>query len=354
MKKSLLAIAIAAAVPAVASAQVTVFGVMDAGYRGTTEENTTATGRTEVSRNSTGGNAAGSMSSNRLGFRGTEKIGNLTAGFFYELGLDAGDTGNLQTGPVNQLTGAPAVGNLGGAGVRRSVVSLAGPFGTVEIGRDYTPVFLTALTFDAAMASNLQVGKTVYLNGGTTITTVRNSGQAMWTSPTMGGITARVAITNKTSDPGATNDVESTGGSLRYAAGPLVIQAGFNNQKDSSSATVARDRDETVIGASYVASKQLTLLGMWGEVKQKNATADYSAYQLGARYMVAANTMFHGSFGKGDGHNGDFSGYNIGLRQMLSKRTTLYAMYGADELNNATAKTKRERTEFAFGINHSF
>jgi len=352
MKKSLLAIAIAAAVPAVASAQVTVFGVMDAGYRGTTEETTTGTSRTEVSRNSTGGNAVGSMSANRLGFRGTEKIGNLTAGFFYELGMDAGDTGNLQTGPVNQLTGVPAVGNLGGAGVRRSVVSLAGGFGTVEIGRDYTPVFLTALAFDAAMASNLQVGKTVYLNGGTTITTVRNSGQAMWTSPTMGGITARVAITNKTNDPSATNDVESTGGSLRYAAGPLVIQAGFNNQKDNSSATVARDRDETVIGASYVASKQLTLLGMWGEVKQKNATADYSAYQLGARYMVAANTMFHGSFGKGDGHNGDFSGYNIGLRQMLSKRTTLYAMYGADELKGATSK--RERTEFAFGINHSF
>jgi len=66
MKKSLLAIAIAAAVPAVASAQVTVFGIMDAGVGSTAEK----VNGTEVTTVRTGGNSAGALSSNRLGFRG--------------------------------------------------------------------------------------------------------------------------------------------------------------------------------------------------------------------------------------------------------------------------------------------
>ena len=92
MKKSLLAIAIAAAVPAVASAQVTVGGIMDGGFNSVTTKQ-----GTETTVNQTGGNAAGALASNRLFFRGTEKIGGMTAGFHYELGMDAGGTGDLST-----------------------------------------------------------------------------------------------------------------------------------------------------------------------------------------------------------------------------------------------------------------
>ena len=57
---------------------------MDGGFNSVTTKTAT-----EVTRNQTGGNAAGALASNRLFFRGTEKIGDLTAGFHYELGLDA-------------------------------------------------------------------------------------------------------------------------------------------------------------------------------------------------------------------------------------------------------------------------
>ncbi|MGA1349380.1 MAG: porin, partial [Burkholderiaceae bacterium] len=127
--ESLLAIAIAAAVPAVASAQVTVGGIMDGGFSTTTVK----TG-SEVTVNQTGGNASGALASNRLFFRGTEKIGNMTAGFHYELGMNAGGTGDLST------TG----------GVRMSIVSLAGGFGEVRIGRDYTPIFSLSCSLDSA------------------------------------------------------------------------------------------------------------------------------------------------------------------------------------------------------------
>lgn len=208
MKKSLLAIAIAAAVPAVASAQVTVGGIMDGGFNSVTTKQ-----GAETTVNQTGGNAAGALASNRLFFRGTEKIGDMTAGFHYELGMDAGGTGDLST------TG----------GVRRSVVSLAGGFGTVEIGRDYTPIFSLSCSLDTSMCDNVNIGKSVYLAGsgtdGIRVTTVRNSGQIMYTTPTMGGLVARVAVTNRSNDTKVNGDVESTGGSLVYSAGPLMVGA---------------------------------------------------------------------------------------------------------------------------------
>ena len=235
MKKSLLAIAIAAAVPAVASAQVTVGGIMDGGFNSVTTKTAT-----EVTRNQTGGNAAGALASNRLFFRGTEKIGDLTAGFHYELGLDAGGTGDLST------TG----------GVRMSIVSLAGGFGEIRVGRDYTPIFSLSAATDTSMADNVNIGKSVYLNGAASVTTVRNSGQIMYTLPTMGGLTAKIAVTQRSTDPNASADVESTGGSIVYNAGPLMIGAAFNNQNTWTSATAKTKREEMIIGGTYMVNKQ--------------------------------------------------------------------------------------------------
>jgi predicted porin len=331
MKKSLLAIAIAAAVPAVASAQVTVFGIMDGGFNTTTVK----TG-SEVTRNQTGGNAAGALASNRIGFRGTEKIGDMTAGFHYELGMDAGGTGDLST------TG----------GVRRSVVSLAGGFGTVEIGRDYTPIFSLSCTLDTAACSNVQEGKGVYLNGAAAITTVRNSGQIMYTLPTMGGLTAKIAVTNRSSDPNTSGDVESTGGSVVYNAGPLMLGVAFNNQKAFSSATASVKREEMIIGGSYMVNKQLSIQVQHGDLKTGSVDT-YKGTQVGARFNVSPTLLAFGSVGSGDGAVGDFEGFNVGIANSLSKRTRLYATYGQDELKKAGSPT-RERSQFAVGINHAF
>jgi len=330
MKKSLLAIAIAAAVPAVASAQVTVGGIMDGGFNSVTTKTAT-----EVTRNQTGGNAAGALASNRLFFRGTEKIGDMTAGFQYELGMDAGGTGDLAT------TG----------GVRMSIVSLAGGFGEVRIGRDYTPIFSLSAATDTSMADNVNIGKSVYLNGAASVTTVRNSGQIMYTLPTMGGLTAKIAVTNRSSDPNASADVESTGGSIVYNAGPLMIGAAFNNQNTWTSATAKTKREEMIIGGTYMVNNALSLQVQHGDL-QTNGASTYKGTQVGARYNVTPSLMLHASGGSGDGTVGDFTAYKLGLINSLSKRTRLYALYGADELK--TGATKRERSELAIGLNHAF
>lgn len=343
MKKSLLAVAIAAAVPAVATAQVTIFGIMDAGYFVNEEKNIKGAGVT-VTTSTTGGNASGALASNRLGFRGTEKIGDLTAGFHYELGMDAGNTGDLST------TG----------GVRKSTVSLGGSFGTIEAGRNYTPIFNVSCALDAFRCSNINVGKTVYLQFATT----RDSGQIQYTLPTMGGFTLSGSFaSNVVEETGkADTGADAVGLSAVYAAGPLALRAGWAKRE----AKGGDERQELVVGGSYAVTKQLNVLASFGdqEINGSNGAkkSARNAFQIGAQYMITGNTEVIGQFGSRDEEvfsatgaktTTEVTGFNIGAIQSLSKRTRLYALYGADEWKTPNVAT-RERMQFAFGVNHSF
>ncbi len=400
--------AIAAAVPAVASAQVTVGGIMDGGYSMTTvkgQSNPANKAGTEVETVRTGGNAAGALASNRLFFRGTEKIGDMTAGFHYELGMDAGGTGDLSTS----------------GGVRRSVVSLGGGFGTIEIGRDYTPIFSVSAALDASAADNVNFGKAVYLN----VATTRDSGQIMWTSPTISGFTVKLSAAKNTSDQSANGttsscpaaqtlpaqcgvkvDQTATGFSLVWASGPIQVMAAsaVRDVSNNTSAALSTDqtRKEAIIGGTWAVNKDLTLLAAYGgrwtddsksdTVRSSTNTAravrftsgnfedsstrtdEYFGYQLGARYMITPNTQIHGSWGKAEMQfvpscaasslagcltqgvkKTDVDAYKLGLIQSLSKRTRLYALYGADDGRlDADSGQKIKRSEFAFGLNHAF
>ena len=93
---------------------MTLYGVVDTGYRSVTSGD-----------NKFSGMANGNNSSNRLGFKGTEDLGNsLKANFVLEGDLTPND-------------GTAA----GLAFKRQSTVGLSGNFGEVRLGRDYTPAF---------------------------------------------------------------------------------------------------------------------------------------------------------------------------------------------------------------------
>jgi predicted porin len=198
----------------------------------------------------------------------------------------------------------------------------------------------------------VNIGKSVYLNGAAAVTTVRNSGQIMYILPTMGGLTARVAIAQRSKDPNATDDVEGQGGSVVYNAGPLMLGIGIHTQKTWTSATATTKREEMIIGGTYMVNKQLSIQAQHGDL-QINGAGTYKGTQVGARFNVTPNLMLHASGGSGDGTAGDLTAYKFGLINSLSKRTRLYALYGTDELK-ATGKPTRERSELAIGINHAF
>lgn len=160
MKKSLVAVAVLGAFAGVASAQtnITLFGVADVNYQYADGSGSSANRL----------NGSGSNASSRLGLRGSEDLGGgMRASFWLEAGINPDDGTGQGSNSSNQLgtgstTGAPVVnaGNTtlganaslrGGQGLtfnRRSTVSLAGKWGELRLGRDYTPTFWNLTMYD--------------------------------------------------------------------------------------------------------------------------------------------------------------------------------------------------------------
>ncbi|MGZ5907866.1 MAG: porin, partial [Reyranella sp.] len=175
MKKTLIALAVlAAAGTASAQSSVTLFGIVDA-----TLQRVSNSGGGTVTRLHNSGE-----SSSRLGFRGTEDLGGgMSASFWLEAGL-ANDDGqgaatnsnNQAVGAFNATTGANAPVRHGTQGLtfnRRATVSLAGGFGEIRLGRDYTPQFWNLTVFDPF--GTVGVGTNQLLNSNGFPTAVRAS-----------------------------------------------------------------------------------------------------------------------------------------------------------------------------------
>ncbi|WP_396429834.1 porin [Limnohabitans sp.] len=118
MKKTLIALAtLAAATGAMAQSTVTLFGGADLNVRSVTS-----------GTNKFSGMAQDGIYSSRFGVMGTEDLGGgLKAGFHFE-------------GGMNPDVGTSAKFDF----QRKSTIGLAGGFGEVRLGRDYTPLFTVA------------------------------------------------------------------------------------------------------------------------------------------------------------------------------------------------------------------
>jgi predicted porin len=266
MKKSLLVLAVAAAVPVLAQAQtnVTLYGRVDAA----------------VGSESRGGGAgsavsllSGVQSSNRWGVRGSEDLGGgLKAVFNLEGGFDA-DVGRgqsaTQTSGISNGSGgyAPgtAVANTNGAldFRRRSVVGLEGGFGSLLFGRDYDPMFRVLLGSDNLGLGHYANVHTIFgansLYNGQRTYGVRIDNGIHYVSPSLGGFVVRGAYGfsenfNATNGslatvipaPGtvaASGYTKSTGRAVslaaEYAAGPLYVGLAYRANSVASGPTAA-------------------------------------------------------------------------------------------------------------------
>jgi predicted porin len=188
-----LAAVLITAFPLIAAAQsnVTVYGVMDAAV---SVEDTGAPG--EKSRTVIN---SGDQSSSRLGFRGTEDLGGGLKALF-----------NIEAG-VSLDTGAGDSALFG----RRSVVGLQGAFGTVTVGREYSPIAAVAGATDILgqgfYGSNLSAFTANRL-------TRRLSNSVNYKSNPIGGFTALAAYSAGEKTSGPNGDLK--GLALEYAGGP--------------------------------------------------------------------------------------------------------------------------------------
>ena len=144
MHKNLIALAVAslASLPVFAQSGVTIYGLVDMGYKWSGDN---------IDHSISSGSAldSGMSAGSRLGFKGTEDLGNgMKAGFVLEQGF------NLDTGTLGQ--GGRVFG-------RQSFVSLSGGFGTVALGRQYPAGYLLTATVDPFGSGTAGQYNSVYL-----------------------------------------------------------------------------------------------------------------------------------------------------------------------------------------------
>ncbi len=305
------AAALLASIPfaAVAQTNVTLYGIADIAVAA---EDTGAPGASRrIALNS------GNQSSSRLGFRGTEDLGgSLKALFNLEAGLSL-DTGTNDTA----LFG------------RRSIVGLEGGFGTLTLGREYTPIASVAGASDifgqGFFGSNLSAFTTNRL-------TRRLSNSVNYKTPSFGGVKGSMVygLGEQVTGP----SLDTLGLAVEYSSGPLYLGTGYHVIKR----VAIGDDKEYVVGAGYnfgafdVKANYLVAdqTGANNKFEQLNLGASVGLGQGRVYANIQQNKIETGAKGKG---------FAVAYSYPLSKRTSLYTSY-ATLRNNATG---------VFGLNSS-
>jgi predicted porin len=354
MKKSLFALAALSVVAGVASAQsnVTIYGLLDMGVDYDHGKNgSTATGATtKYSVNS------GQTSGSRLGFRGSEDLGDgLSAIFTLESGYTA-DDGNLSYG-----------GRLFG---RQSWAGLKGGFGTIRLGRQQTTTYAAIQTLDPFTINSAADAQRVYGYGLGKVDPISRADNAMtYETPNIGGFTGTVGY-GFGEQPGSFNKSSTKYAGANYANGPLTIVASYQNTDGvafsaalptaaldalviptglAPTATTSAKVKNSVLGAVYDING-IKLRASYGNLKF-SAVGDMtiSDYMLGLTAPFGPGTL-QASWNRDnvtDLTSGVSNQYALGYIYPLSKRTNLYALAsytrnGKDVRMNAWANGKSD------------
>jgi len=345
MQKKIIALAVAALASSAAMAQsnVTVYGIADM-YVGSVNASGVAKQRTTVVN-------SGGLSTSRLGFKGTEDLGNgLKALFTVETAV------NFDVNGSETATASSANSGLFGAN-RQSFVGLTGGFGTAVAGRLQTTGYDWGVKFGGGLAgtslSPLQnLTTSSGLIGATNATAARLDNAVAYITPTFGGFSAAV---NYTASAGAQETVTKPNAnstawmaSGTYENGPFA--AGLVYAK-LNSATVGSDRADWALGTSYdLGVAKLAATYQTTKLVDDTFTAPANnrdkVFSLSASVPVTAAGAVHLQYAKNSigstAASDNTSGYAVAYTHGLSKRTTAYAGYST--VSNAAGTVARTAT----------
>ncbi|MFC6520700.1 porin [Undibacterium arcticum] len=295
-----------------AQSNVTIYGLVDLGV--VRESGGPAGSMTKL----TSGIANGS----RLGFKGIENLGgDLSAFFQLENGFQA-DTGTLGQG-----------GLLFG---RQAFVGLSNGFGTIKLGRQYTPIddLVGAVDpFGNGYAGRLQ---NVFMKGYLS----RVDNDVMYSTPTINGFSANVAY-GFGEVAGSASANRYVAGSAGYTSGPLFVRIAHQNRNNLIPSVVGASANTAFGNATNDKNTMLGATYNFGVVKAHAAYAITKTGNVGTRLVDAtdamvgvsvpfgANTVMASYIRRNDksANNRDADQIAIGYNYVMSKRTTLYAAY---------------------------
>jgi predicted porin len=317
MNKKLLSLAIAAAMvaPAVAMADTTIYGRIN----------------TQLVNGTSGDDSEWDVEDNasRFGVKGSEDLGNgMKAIFQYEWAVDSENTGDIGD---TLDTHASKNADLSGAPGRLAYVGLTGGFGTVAIGRQWTPYYGSVDKTDIMQTNSMNDHY---------IGTARIGNALAYVSPNFGGFSAKLALV--ISDESTKNVGNDTGEdgvdiynlSLDYNNGPLSVGFSYISFEGTS------DTDQWGLAAKYNFGN-FALIGQY-----EDADNGDDAWGLGAEAYFGNNTV-RGVIGEKDGSS-DYDNWAIGFEHAFSKRTRVFVEYEDSESNAS------EEERFSVGIRHDF
>lgn len=308
------------AAAAQAQSQVKIYGVADAGLvaeYGTPTGNSPAIG-------------SGLASGSRLGFKGTEDLGNgLSAVFVLE-------------GGYNIDTGASGQGGLRFG--RQAFVGLRGGFGSVTVGRQYSPYYRAirdvADPFEdglAGQATNIMAGNH------------RIDNAVVFATPQLAGWSAEVAYgAGEVTDPLAADGHRKRvfSGVVGYTNGPLVVNLGHHRREDALLPDHTRN---SILAARY------TLGSVMGHVafarNRGLGGADSRDALVGLTWRQGPHRVWLSAVQHDDKSPAqrDARQYGAAYLYGLSPHTDLYAAYGHIDNDRGAAFTVGNATDSGHG-----
>jgi predicted porin len=380
MQKKIIALAVAglASTAAFAQTNVTIYGVADAAVVYTN----TNGGPVGAVANGNGRDKfaieSGGLAGSRLGFKGTEDLGNgLKAVFVLEYAL-----------ALDQNTGV----GTGAATARQQYVGLSTKAGDVTLGRQYAPGYyiasmdalVTSPALSVVLAAQTQTGASI--NGSTAS---RWNNAINYKTPNFGGFTAQ-AIYSAGENNNEVAMGESYGVGADYAAGPLAVKYIYQNTSSGTIGGTAAVQptngaalttpllnngatQEHYVGASFDLKvvKLMASAQMQDRGNRANANVVGSApaaggesqvYQIGAIVPVGKGNI-HASYAHADlngqtrntsGIGGQYDGVSVAYTHGLSKRTTLYTGLRYQDVKAVSTASGAITTVFGAGVNHTF
>lgn len=357
MRKSTIALAVAAALgaTAVAQADTTLYGSarVSVDYQKTDLISSTVDDITEGFDFDDDGTWDVVNNSSRLGVRGFEDLGNgLSAIYQFEFGVDVTDGGNLESN-------------------RPKLVGLKhDQFGTLSIGTQWTPYYNVAGITDV-FNSGRTFGSTAYLGR------FRKDNTLNYLSPNWYGFTVESMI--QMDGPGGTEDgIDTWDAALRYQNGPMFAGLGYTstegndvpvmvNADGTFTDAVRGNRDQWVLGLGYsIANFGLGFTGEYGDdngfgdsvlapdgtvaIEGDKAWNYYGtlSYTFGANIVRAAY-----GYVDPDGDQDEFQNYAVGFQHNLSRRTRLWVEYVGANTDDELA-FEGDADAVSIGMRHDF
>jgi predicted porin len=364
MQKKIIALAIASAltVPAMAFADTTIYGVLDAGYAQTKSDNGAGiTRETDAFGFST-------MTSSRLGFMTTEDLG---GGTKVMAKIETGLSGNVM---ANYTQASTADGtsvdttSLGNRELNASVMFAQGT--TVKLGYGSTLIRDFSLGYAPDPGGNL-IGN--ILNNNKDYSSNRVNGLTV--TQAMDKFSVSFQLSAHTNKANGAADLKSGNGYLiggQYADGPISVGAAYQDLETTTNSTLGVQTAD--------AKKKIAILAGSYDLGVAKILAEYGTDKTDDSVSAAANNQKHnglsigaqapfGAFlgfvqlSKGKVNAGgtgtadqNQSGYTLGGKYNMSKASYGYLSFGENKTDAGSggAPAQNKVDQFAIGMVHTF